>query len=38
MNDFSKEVAERIAANANNHKLVDAAHQFAVASTLPKYS
>ena len=37
MNDFSKEVAERIAENANNPKLVDAAHQFTVASTLPKY-
>lgn len=38
MNDFAKEVAERIAANAINTNLVDAAHQFTVASTLPKYS
>jgi cephalosporin hydroxylase len=38
MNEFAKEVAGRIAANASNTTLVDTAHQFAVASTLPKYS
>lgn len=38
MNDFAKEVADRIAANAGNATLVDAAHRFTVASTLPKYS
>jgi cephalosporin hydroxylase len=38
MNDFAKEVANRVAANASNESLVDAAHQFTVASTLPKYS
>ena len=38
MNNFAKEVADRVAANASNESLVDAAHQFTVASTLPKYS
>lgn len=38
MNDFAKEVEDRIAGNASNEFLVDAAHQFTVASTLPKYS
>lgn len=38
MNHFAKELADRITANANNVTLVDAAHQFTVASTLPKYS
>ena len=38
MNDFAKEVADRITANATNTILVDAAHQFTVASSLPKYS
>ncbi len=38
MNNFAKKVADRIAANSSNESLVDAAHQFTVASTLPKYS
>jgi len=38
MNKFTKEVADRIVENASNATLVDAAHQFTVASTLPKYS
>jgi len=38
MDNFTKEVVERVSANANNTKLADAAHQFTVASTLPKYS
>lgn len=38
MNNFEKEVAERIATNAHNRSLVDVAHQFTVASTAPKYS
>jgi len=38
MSHFAKEVADRITANASNASLVEAAHQFIVASTLPKYS
>jgi hypothetical protein len=38
MNDFAKEVAGRIATNPSNEALVVTAHQFAVASILPKYS
>ena len=38
MNNFSQEVAERITACASNTELVEAAHQFTVASILPKYS
>lgn len=38
MNDFANEVLYRVAANADNAKLVYAAHQFTIASTLPKYS
>lgn len=38
MNDFANEVFHRVTANADNAKLVDAAHQFTIASTLPKYS
>lgn len=38
MNDYAKEVVERVAANAENLELVEAAHSFTVASTLPKYS
>lgn len=38
MNDFAKDVAERIAMNEHDRSLVDAARQFTVASTLPKYS
>ena len=38
MNDYAKEVAERVAANAGNLELVKAAHAFTVTSTLPKYS
>ena len=36
MNKFAKEVAGRIAANTSNDTLVEAVHQFIVASTLPK--
>jgi cephalosporin hydroxylase len=38
MNDFTDEVLYRVAANTDNAKLVYAAHQFTIASTLPKYS
>jgi len=38
MNDYAKEVDERVVANANNLELVEAAHAFTVTSTLPKYS
>jgi cephalosporin hydroxylase len=38
MNDFVREVADRIAGNMSNANLVNAAHQFTVSSTLPKYS
>jgi cephalosporin hydroxylase len=38
MNDFTREVAERIANNAETTALVGAAHRFTVESTLPKYS
>jgi len=38
MNEFAKEVAGRIAANGSNATLMDTAHQFTMASTLPKYS
>jgi cephalosporin hydroxylase len=38
MNNFEKEVAERIAMNEYSRLLVDAAHQFTIASTDPKYS
>jgi len=38
MNDFLKEEAERIIANAKNSKLRELAHQFTVESILPKYS
>lgn len=38
MNDHAKEVAERVAANAENLELVTAALAFTVTSTLPKYS
>ena len=38
MNDYAKEVAERVAANAENLELVKAAHAFTVTSMLPKYS
>lgn len=38
MNEFKKEVVERIAANACDHSLQQAAQQFLLASTKPKYS
>jgi cephalosporin hydroxylase len=38
MNNFKKEVAERITKNAHNRPVLDAAHRFMVASTLPRYS
>ncbi len=38
MNNFEKEVAERIAMNEHSRLLVDAAHQFTIASTDAKYS
>tara|TARA_R110001599_G_scaffold215962_2_gene414236 strand:+ start:12886 stop:13656 length:771 start_codon:yes stop_codon:yes gene_type:complete len=38
MNDFQKEVAERIAINATNKQLNQAAANFVEASTIPKYS
>jgi cephalosporin hydroxylase len=38
MNEFAKEVAERIAKNADNLSLIDAAHRFMLASNFPKYS
>ena len=38
MNDYAKEVDERVVANANNSELVEAAHAFTVTLTLPKYS
>ncbi|MDC0572448.1 cephalosporin hydroxylase family protein [Luminiphilus sp.] len=38
MKDFSNEVAERLASNANNETLLSAARQFTEASIQPKYS
>lgn len=38
MKDFNDEVEARIAENGANRELVEAAHNFMVASTLPKYS
>jgi cephalosporin hydroxylase len=38
VNNFAKEVVERVVANASNARLMDVAHQFTVASLLPKYS
>ena len=38
MNEFSKEVAARIAANGNDQGIIDAGLEFLRVSTVPKYS